>query len=60
MRQTNIKGAFAANLRIDLRGRTVLIVDDVATTGATLSECARVLRGAGAQRVDGWTIARGL
>ena len=40
------------------RGRKVLIVDDVFTTGATINECARVLREAGAERVYGVTIAR--
>lgn len=40
------------------RGRKVLIVDDVFTTGATINECARVLREAGAEKVYGVTIAR--
>jgi ComF family protein len=37
-----------------VRGRTVLVVDDIMTTGASLSECARVLKEAGAWRV--WTL----
>lgn len=40
------------------RGRKVLIVDDVFTTGATINECARVLREAGAEKVFAVTIAR--
>ncbi len=41
-----------------LEGRRVLVVDDVITTGATLSECASTLVGAGADRVWGAVIAR--
>jgi predicted amidophosphoribosyltransferase len=36
----------------------VAILDDVMTTGATLAECARVLRRAGVQQVDVWALAR--
>jgi predicted amidophosphoribosyltransferase len=40
--------------------RTAVLVDDVTTTGATLSTCARVLRAGGARRVVGVTFARSL
>ena len=35
----------------DVSGKTLLLIDDIVTTGATLSECCRVLKGAGAARV---------
>ncbi len=41
-----------------MKGRTVIVVDDVMTTGTTLSECARVLKQAGAERVWAATVAR--
>ena len=51
-RHTNVRGAFAARGRSDgLRGRAVLLVDDVMTSGTTVAECTRVLRRAGARAV---------
>lgn len=54
-RQGNVRGAFRAERRA--RGR-VLLVDDVLTTGATLSEGARVLKDAGAQEVHALCLCR--
>ena len=51
----NVRGAFECRRRV--KGR-VLVVDDVATTGATLNEVARVLKRAGASRVEAITVAR--
>jgi ComF family protein len=39
--------------------RHVVLIDDIATTGATMDACARALKDGGVERVDGWVIARG-
>ncbi len=57
-RRKNVRGAFAARSRVPVKGRTVLLVDDVLTTGATASEAARALRAAGAARVAVAVLAR--
>lgn len=50
-RAENVKGAFHLHKRKLCQGRTLLLVDDIMTTGATASECAEKLIGAGAQEV---------
>lgn len=57
-RRENVKGAFRARRRARIAGRTVLLVDDVMTTGSTLGEAARTLRAAGASRVLVAVLAR--
>ncbi len=59
-RQRNVAGAFRADadLAARLRGRPVLIVDDVITTGATIRALTRTLRAAGAEKVDVLSFAR--
>jgi ComF family protein len=57
-RSRNVRGAFACAL--DLAGARVAVVDDVMTTGATLGELAKVLKRAGAARVENWVVARTL
>lgn len=59
-RRENMRGAFAVTRAEEIKGREVLVVDDVYTTGTTVSECARVLRRAGARRVWVATVARTL
>lgn len=57
-RRANVLGAYAPAGKTDLTGKRVLLCDDVATSGATLSECARVLRQMGAEAVCAVTFAR--
>lgn len=54
-RRRNLRDAFA--IRRSVQGRSLLLVDDVTTTGATLAELARVLKAAGARRVAAVTVA---
>jgi ComF family protein len=57
-RAANVRDAFAANLHEVIKGQTALLIDDLFTTGATMTECARVLRRAEAKEVRVLTLAR--
>lgn len=57
-RRENVAGTLQVARPEMVRGRTVLVVDDILTTGATLSECARVLKASGAWRVWCATLAK--
>lgn len=57
-RRRNVEGAFAPGRGRDLRGLSLLLIDDVTTTGATLDACARALLNAGASAVAAATLAR--
>ncbi len=57
-RSANVRGAFAVQNTARLKEKTVLLIDDVYTSGSTVNECARVLRRAGAAAVDVFTLAR--
>jgi ComF family protein len=57
-RGKNVHGAFSVNKKVDLGEKNILLIDDVFTSGATLNECARVLKRAGAGMVNVLTVAR--
>lgn len=59
-RETNVKGAFSANKRYleQIKGKNILLVDDVMTTGSTITQCSKVLLKSGAAQVNVLTLAR--
>lgn len=58
-RRKNVRGAFYWHGAIK-SARHVALIDDVMTTGTTVTECTRVLKKAGAKRVDVWVAARAI
>lgn len=58
-RLKNITNCFQCINSELIRGRSILLIDDVCTTGATLNECAKVLKASGAKKVSALVIARG-
>jgi len=57
-RKKNIAGAFLVKNPLVIKGKKILIIDDVCTTGSTLEECAKTLLKYGAKKVDAITFAR--
>ena len=59
-RAKNVSGAFAVNpaYREDIKGKNIILIDDVYTTGATVQECTKVLRESGATQIHILTLAR--
>ncbi len=57
-RKKNLKGAFRVTRSEEIKGRVLLLVDDVFTTGATLQECSLILKEAGAQEIRALTLAQ--
>ena len=57
-RRTSVRGAYKAVRPERVRGRVLLLVDDVFTTGSTLRECAKVLAASGAKEVRALTVAQ--
>ncbi|HOA96430.1 MAG TPA: ComF family protein [Acetivibrio saccincola] len=58
-RKSNVKGAFLVVHPSKIKGKSILLVDDVMTTGSTLNECSRVLKEAGAEKVFVAVLATG-
>ena len=56
-REENISGAFKLKKSNDVRGKNILLIDDVITTGATISECGKILLEAGANKIYAASIA---
>jgi len=59
-RARNMHGAFAVHDATAFKGKRLVVLDDVFTTGATMDSCAKVLRGAGAREVIALAVARGV
>ena len=58
-RLKNMVNKFKISTKQELKNRTIILADDICTTGATLNECAKVLKNAGAKKVIGFVVARG-
>lgn len=56
-RLANIKGAFNLKENSQIRGRTIIIVDDITTTGGTINEIMKILKSAGARKITGFAVA---
>lgn len=57
-RRANVRGAFQVHTPVRVKGKRLLLVDDVYTSGATVEECARTLYQSEARSVDVFTVAR--
>ena len=57
-RKDNVRGAFAVLHTARITGSTILLLDDIYTSGSTVDECSKVLINAGARKVDILTLAR--
>jgi len=59
LRRKNIKNVYKCQNSDLIKGKNIILVDDVSTTGSTLDECAKILKQAGANKVWGFVIAKG-
>lgn len=58
-RLENLKNAFEIKNDFAVKNKTILLVDDVFTTGSTMQECAKILKGGGVEKIMGFSVARG-
>lgn len=58
IRASNLKDSFILKGKIRLRQKEIILIDDITTTGATLKECAQILKNAGAKKVWGLVLAK--
>lgn len=58
-RRANVKGAFYSTGKVSVKGKDIVLIDDICTTGSTLNECARALKRMGAGTVYGLVLAKG-
>ena len=58
-RLENLKGVFSTKNTYLIKNQNILLIDDVSTTGATINECRKVLKKAGAKKVTGLVVAKG-
>lgn len=59
-RKLNVKGAFQVRSFLNIKGKTILLIDDILTTGFTLNECSRVLKEAGVNKIIVAVVASGI
>ncbi|HBH61780.1 MAG TPA: hypothetical protein DDX85_08600 [Nitrospiraceae bacterium] len=59
-RRKNMRNAFGVQNNMAIQGKDILLIDDVSTTGATIRECSRVLKKAGAGDIHVLTLAHGM
>ena len=57
-RITNLRGVFKINSANDIKNKNVILIDDVMTTGATISECKYILKKSGVKQIIVLTIAK--
>ena len=57
-REKNVKNVYKKKNQDRIINKKILLVDDIYTTGATLNECSKILKQAGAEKIDVFTIAK--
>ena len=57
-REKNVKNVYKIKNQDRIINKKILLVDDIYTTGATLNECSKILKQAGAEQIDVFTIAK--